>query len=121
MGWLKEKSLSKHVQALIDAIREKPERFSIEYCIQDSKHTHVQLRDVEVGYERDAWIYINSGGNWYKDLYIGGAFITKNLANALTEDEIEAIYQAVKIRVTLLRYEEKETLLDECLGKYVSK
>ena len=30
MSWFKEKSLSKHVQALIDAIRENPERFSID-------------------------------------------------------------------------------------------
>ena len=60
-------------------------------------------------------------GSLSTDLYIDGVFITKNLANALTGDETDAIYQAVKTRVTLLRCEEKGKLLDECLGKYVSK
>lgn len=117
----KDKYISPFVQGLIDVLRTSPERFDIEYCIKDAKYTHIQLRDIEADYSKGAWIYIKSGGYWYTDLSVAGEKLADNLARALTDDEIEAIYKVVKTRSTLLQFEEKETLLEKYLGKYVSK
>lgn len=114
----KEKVVCAFVQNFIDTFREDTDRFSIEYCYKDSKHTHVQLRDTHSGFKEGSWLFIKSGGFWYQDCYIGEAKVADNLARALTEDEIEAIYIAVKTKATLLKYEEKQDMLNRVLGVY---
>lgn len=115
----KEKVISPFVQNFIELLRSNPDMFDIEYCFKDHHHTHIQLRDVEMGFSKGSWLFIKSGGFWYQDCYIGEAKVADNLAKALTEDEIEAIYIAVKARATLLKYEEKQEMLSKTLGRYV--
>ena len=114
----KEKVVSPFVQNFIDLFKENSDRFAIEYCFKDHNHTHIQLRDVEMGFQEGSWLFIKSGGYWYQDCYVGEAKVADNLARALTEDEIEAIYIAVKTRATLLKYEEKQDMLSKTLGRY---
>lgn len=115
----KEKVVSSSVQNFIDLFREYTDRFAIEYCYKDHSHTHIQLRDTEMGFKEGSWLFIKSGGYWYQDCYIAEAKVADNLARALTEDEIECIYIAVSTRATLLKYEEKQDMLDKTLGKYL--
>lgn len=114
----KEKIVSPFVQNFIDLYRSNPYKFAIEYCFKDHNHTHIQLRDVEMGFQEGSWLFIKSGGYWYQDCYIGEAKVAENLARALTEDEIEIIYIAVKTRATLLKYEDKQDMLNKTLGRY---
>ena len=115
----KEKVVSPFVQNFIDLYRDNPDKFAIEYCFKDHNHTHIQLRDVEMGFKEGSWLFIKSGGYCYQDCYVGESKVADNLARALTEYEIEVIYITVKTRATLLKYEEKQDMLSKTLGRYL--
>lgn len=52
----KEKVVSPFVQNFIDLYRGNPDKFAIEYCFKDHNHTHIQLRDVEMGFQELGFI-----------------------------------------------------------------
>jgi hypothetical protein len=118
--WWKKKEvvLSPFVQALVDKIRDNPGRFNIDYCRRDDHSTLIQLRDKELGLTEGAWIYIETLA-WYNDCYIGEAKVADNLARSLSKDEVYAIYKTVFAHKVLKRYEERESLLEKALGRYV--
>lgn len=109
--------LSSLVQALIDKIRDDPDRFSIEHCSRDDYGTYIRVRDKELGVSKGAWIYIDTRA-WYNDCYIGDTKVSANLAKYLNEDEVFAIYKAVLAQKALKRYAEKDSMLEKTLGRY---
>ena len=113
----KEVALSPLVQALLDTIRDDPERFSIEHCSRGDHGTYIRLRDKELGVSKGAWIYIDTRA-WYNDCYIGDTKVADNLAKCLNEDEVFAIYKAVLAQKALKRYVENDSMLEKTLGRY---
>lgn len=113
------RNLSEYVEAFLKTFQECPERFDIEYCYKHNGHTHIQLRDVEMGYEKGAWLYIRDKGYWYTSCQIGGVTVADNLANVLTEYEIETIYKTISKYKTFLSGEKKKEGLIQALGRYL--
>lgn len=114
----KEKVISPLVQALIDRIRDDPERFSIEHCRRDDHATYIRVRDKELGLSKGAWIYIDTRA-WYNDCYIGDTKVADNLAKCLNVEEVFAIYKAVSAQKALKRYAENYSILEKTLGRYL--
>ena len=114
------RDISKYVSAFLRVFRDNPDRFDIEYCCNHNGNTHIQLRDTELGYEKGAWIYIRDKGYWFTKCQLGGVTVADNLANVLTEYEIEVIYKAVKERATYESGESKKEGLMKMLGRYLN-
>lgn len=110
--------ISPLVQNYIDLLNKEPERFSIEYCTHTSSGYHVQVRDDEMGYSKDAWFYVRDGEYWYVPLTVAGVTICGNLADTLNKTEIRAVYHAVKNIKDKLRKESREERLNGVFGKY---
>lgn len=112
--------VSKYVKGFIKVYQENPLRFDIEYCYKGDGYTHIQIRDVDSGYSEGSWIYIKSGGYWYTSCKVGGVTVAENLANCLTDREIDYIYDVVNTYKTIASGQMKERVLELTLGRYVN-